>query len=291
MSDSLRHDDVVMMSSRRLPRTMIVLLSLASSTAALADEPEGRPPLPEPILAETTTDIDGTQAGEIEIETNALWLRSRTGGASHLELSSELEWLVTRRFGIKVEPLFERSTDAGASPTDSGGVSAGISWKLLQDFRHDFHLQLEALGRVPTDVSTTVDPGESPLPFSFSLQSGLQMGAWTLRDSLGVSAGGVGAHVPLRGSVAMLTGFESSGRFGFWGFEAEADGARTNPVVIALDLVPDLVPAGLPFALGFVLPYSIAADARAPSYGFFVRLFIESAREAAYARGESPKAP
>jgi len=55
--------------------------------------------------------------------------------------------------------------------------------------------------------------------------------------------------------------------------------------------VPDLVPAGLPFALGFVLPYSVAADARVPSYGFFVRLFVESAREAAYARGEPPKPP
>jgi hypothetical protein len=213
------------------------------------------------------------------------------GGAASLQLSSELEWLVTRRLGIKIEPFFERNADAEASPRDSEGVSAGISWKLLQDFAHDSHLQLEALGRIPTDVSSEVEPGESPLPFSLSLQSGVQRGPWTLRDSFGVSAGGAGAHVPLRGSVAILTGFESTGRFGFWGIEVEADGARTNPVVMALELVPDLVPAGLPFALGFVLPYSVAADARVPSYGFFVRLFVESAREVAYARGEPPKAP
>ncbi len=279
------------MSGRTIHWTPTVgLLSLVSATPALADEP-ARPPLPEPILAETTTDIDGTEPGEIEIEANALWLRSRTGGAVSLELSSELEWLVTRRFGVKVEPFFDRSTDGEASVEGSAGVSAGLSWKLLQDFAHDFHLQLEALGRIPADVSSEVDPGESPLPFSLSLQSGVQRGAWTLRDSFGVSAGGVGAHVPIRGSMAILTGFESTGRFGFWGVEVEADGARTNPVVVALDLVPDLVPAGLPFALGFVLPYSVAADARVPSYGFFVRLFIESAREAAYARGEPPKAP
>jgi hypothetical protein len=136
------------MSSRPLWWTPTVgLLSLVAPTTALADEPEGRPPLPEPILDETTTDIDGTEAGEIEIEANALWLRSRMGGASSLQLSSELEWLVTRRFGFKVEPFFERSADAEASPVNSGGLSAGVSWKLLQDFAHDFHLQLEAVGR------------------------------------------------------------------------------------------------------------------------------------------------
>jgi len=267
------------------------MLALASPRAAWAEEPGTHPPLPEPILAETTTDIDGTAPGEIEIEANAIVLRSRVGGAVTLQLSSELEWLVTRRFGFKVEPFFERDADAAASPTHSGGVSAGVSWKLIQDFEHNFHLQLEALGRVPSDVSTTLDPGESPLPFSFSLQSGLQEGPWTLRNSLGVSVGGEGAHLPLRGSVAILRGFEPTSRYGFWGIEVEADGARTSPVVVALDLVPDLVPAGLPFALGFVLPYSVAADARVPSYGFFVRLFVESAREAAYARGEPPKPP
>ena len=263
------------------------MLALASPRAAWAEEPGTHPPLPEPILAETTTDIDGTAPGEIEIEANAIVLRSRVGGAVTLQLSSELEWLVTRRFGFKVEPFFERDADAAASPTHSGGVSAGVSWKLIQDFEHNFHLQLEALGRVPSDVSTTLDPGESPLPFSFSLQSGLQEGPWTLRNSLGVSVGGEGAHLPLRGSVAILRGFEPTSRYGFWGIEVEADGARTSPVVVALDLVP----AGLPFALGFVLPYSVAADARVPSYGFFVRLFVESAREAAYARGEPPKPP
>jgi hypothetical protein len=255
---------------------------------AWADEPEARPPLPEPILAETTTDIDGTEPGEIEVEANALVLRSRKGGAVNGQLSAELEWLATRRFGMKIEPFFERDTDAEASSSNSAGVSTGVSWKLVQDFDHDFHLQLEASGRFPTDVSTTVDPGESPLPFSFTLQSGFQRGRWTVRNSLGLSAGGAAAHVPLRGSAALLTGFEPTGRCGFWGFEVEADGARSNPAVVAFELVPDLAPAGLPFAVAFVLPYSVAADARAASYGFFVRLFFESAREVAYARGESP---
>ncbi len=66
------------------------------------------------------------------------------------------------------------------------------------------------------------------------------------------------------------------GRAGFWGVE------------LALDLVPNLASAGLPFALGFVLPYSVGADGRAPSYGFYVRLFIETGREQSYARTGQP---
>jgi hypothetical protein len=240
--------------------------------------------MPEPILEETTTDIDGTDAGEVEIEANAIMLRSRTGGAFDLQLSAEVEWLVTRRFGVKIEPFVDRSAAAGEAASNSGGVGAGLSWKLVQDFRDDFHLQAEADGRLPVDTSTVVEPGESPLPLSFNLRSGLRRGAWTLRNSLGVSAGGQAAHVPVRGSAAVFTDFEPSGRVGFWGIEVEADGARPNPVVVALDLVPNLIPAGLPFSLGFVLPYSVAADGKTPSYGFFVRLFVESERESTYAR-------
>jgi hypothetical protein len=240
--------------------------------------------MPEPALAETITDIDGTEAGETEIEGNASLLRSRSGGAFALQLSPELEVLLPYRVGIKLEPFFERAASVGASPSSSGGIGGGLSWKVLQDFEHDFHLQAEASGVYPAETSNYVQPGESPLPFSFDLRSGFRRGFLTLRSSVGVAAGGTSAHAPLRGSAAVLVDLEPSGRFGFWGVEAEADGARPNPVVVALDLVPNLTPAGLPFAVGFVLPYSVGADGHAPSYGFFVRLFIESGREREYAK-------
>jgi hypothetical protein len=241
--------------------------------------------MPEPILNETTTDIDGTEPGELEIETNALLLRSRTGGAFDLEFSQEIELLLTRKLGAKIEPFFERAAVAGLSPSNSGGATGSLSWKLLQMFHDDFHLQAEIAGRIPTDRSTAVEPGESPLPFSLDLRSGVRRGAWTLRASVGVSAGGQSAHVPLRGSAAVFTGFEPTMRLGFWGIEVEADGARSDPALVALDLVPSLLPAKIPFSIGFVLPYSIGADGRAPSYGFLVRLFIESEREREYGRG------
>jgi hypothetical protein len=71
----------------------------------------------------------------------------------------------------------------------------------------------------------------------------------------------------------------------------DADGARDSPLMVAIDLVPDLEPIGLPFALGFCLPYSVGADGRAPSTGFFVRLFVQSARERAYTTTAAPSHP
>jgi hypothetical protein len=210
-------------------------------------------------------------------------MRSRLGGAFDLQLGPEVELLLPYRIGIKVEPFFERAAGAGASPSNSGGVGGGLSWKLLHDFEHDFHLQAEAVGVYPAEASHYVQPGESPLPFTLDLHSGFRRGFLTLRDSVGVAAGGASAHLPLRGSAAFLIDLEPSGRFGFWGVEVEADGARPNPVVVALDLVPNLTPSGLPFAVGFVLPYSVGADGHAPSYGFFLRLLIESGRERDYA--------
>ena len=72
-------------------------------------------------------------------------------------------------------------------------------------------------------------------------------------------------HAPVHGSLAVLAGFDGTERFGFWGVEADADGARRDPVVVALDVVPDLTPLGLPFALagpsftfGWRLMYFIA---------------------------------
>jgi|HubBroStandDraft_1064217.scaffolds.fasta_scaffold12811_6 hypothetical protein len=265
--------------------TLVSLIVHFPAPAGAEETSEARPPMPEPILNETTTDIDGTEPGELEIETNTLLLRSRAGGAFDLEFSQEIELLLTKKLGAKIEPFFERAAAAGGSPSNSGGVTGSLSWKLLQMFHDDFHLQGEIAGRVPTDRSTGVEPGESPLPLSLDLRSGYRRGTWTLRASMGVSAGGQSAHVPLRGSAGVFTGFEPTMRLGFWGIEVEADGARSDPAVVALDLVPSLLSAKIPFSFGFVLPYSIGADGKAPSYGFLVRLFIESEREREYGRG------
>jgi hypothetical protein len=115
----------------------------------------------------------------------------------------------------------------------------------------------------------------------------MRRGPLALRWSGGVGAGGDAYHVPLRGSAAVLAPFEGSGRFGFWGVEVDADGARSKPVVVALDVVPNFAPAGLPFRMGLVLPWVVGEVGDRPSVGLFFRVFYESEREIAFA---SPRA-
>jgi hypothetical protein len=253
------------------PALLIVLLA--------PEAPPERPPIPEPILVETITDIDAPAAGELELELNSSYLRSRRGGAYELQLGPEIEWLATDHLGVRLELFGGREAAAGAPSSSRAGAAAGLSWKVLHSFVHDFHLQVEAKGRYPTDVATA-DPGESPLPFSFELLSALRVGGWTIRNSIGVALGRAPAHVPLRGSAALLTGLGRAQRNGFWGLEATADGASVAPFAVALDVVPDLAPIGLPFRIGLVGSYSFGAAATVPSWGLFLRVFVESAREA-----------
>ena len=250
----------------------VVLILLA------ADLVPERPPIPEPILVETITDIDAHAAGEVEFEFNTLFMRARRGGAYELEVGPEIEWLATDRLGTVLEIFGTREAAAGEASTNQVGATAGLSWKLLHDYPRDFHLQAEVRGRVPFDLEPT-DPGEPALPFALDLLSALQLGRWTLRNSIGVSAGGKAAHVPLRGSAVLLTGLGGTQRHGFWGLEVVADGAKIAPLALALDLVPDLTPAGLPFRVGLVGSYSFGGPETVPSWGGFLRIFIESERE------------
>jgi hypothetical protein len=255
------------------PAPVLLLVLVAAEATA------ERPPIPEPILAETITDIDAPTAGEIELELNSSYLRARRGGAYELEVGPEIEWLATDRLGTMLELFGGRDAAAEEPSTSRFGASVGLSWKLLHAFAQDFHLQAEARGRFPTDLATAA-PGESAQPLSTDLLAALRAGRWTFRSSIGVSIGRAPAHVPLRGSAVILTDLGEAQRNGFWGLEATADGAKVAPFALALDLVPDLTRAGLPFRLGLVGSYSFGAPATLPSWGVFIRAFIESRREA-----------
>jgi hypothetical protein len=250
--------------------------------ARAGDAGEAKAPVPEPILAETVTDIDGTEAGEVELEANGSWLRARRGGAYAVDGSAEVEWLILRRLGLRLEPRLSRDGD-GAPPEDAAGVSGGASWKLLQDFEHDLHVQAEVVGRYPTDSSPIVEPGDPARPLAFDVRGAFRRGIVTLRGSAGVGVLGPSEHVPLRGSLAGMFPFEESGRYGYWGVELDADGARDAPLVVALDLVPNFEPAGLPLLLGLALPWTVGEREDRPSLGLFFRVIYESSREIEFA--------
>lgn len=209
-------------------------------------------------------------------------MRARRGGAFSVDGSLELEWLVTRRLGVRAEPTLSRDAD-GAPAVTAGGVSGGVSWKLLQDFQRRLHLDAEILARAPWETSPIVQPGDPALPLAFDLRGAFQPGLVTLRWSAGAGAFGQAVHVPLRASAAVLAPFEASGRFGFWGVELDADWARGAPLVVALDVVPNFAPAGLPFRIGLALPWTVGERDDRPSLGLFMRIFYESAREIAFA--------
>ena len=274
-----------------------VLTTLVLSGApgqALARGPEApselRAPVPEPILGETVTDIDGVEAGEVEVEANGSVLRALRGGARALDTSLEVEWLAARAFGLRLEPALSQDLAAGGATSAGAGATAGTSWKWLQDFQHDLYADAELTARAPWGASGLVQPGDPELPVALDARAALRRGALTLRASLGVGILGPAEHLPLRGSAAALLPFEPSGRFGFWGIEIDADGARDTPFIAALDVVPNFEPAGLPLRIGLALPWAVGARDDRPSVGFFLRVFYESARELEFAapRGTDP---
>lgn len=273
-------------AARTLPFAA-ALVVVTSPARADDDDARVRPPLPEPILTETVTDVDGAEAGEVEVEVNASALRARREGAYLYQGSVELEWLVTRRFGLRIEPLVSRGLEpTAASARTEGGLGGGLSWKLVNDFAHDFHVQIEALARAPWDQTSIIaQPGDPELPFVLDVRSGARAGWLTVRSALGVGLGGTSAHAPLRAGLALLAPFEKTGRFGFFGVEVDADAARDDPFVVALDIVPDLTPAGLPFRLGLAIPWNVGVSSWEPGLGVFVRIFFVSGREIEFGRG------
>jgi hypothetical protein len=242
--------------------------------------------MPEPIFTESVTDLDGYDAGELEFEVNGFDFRALRGGALDLQASAEAEWLVTRRLGVRLEPFVAGSRDGTRTSLEKAyGAGAAISWKLVQDYVHDFHVQAELSGRAPWDSATSVEPGDSPLPLTFDIRSGIREGRCTVRGSVGGGVGASVAHVPVRASLAVLTPLGPSERFGFIGMEADVDGARAYPVVLALDVVPELSPLHLPFRLGLAIPWAVGVESTQPSIGLLLRLFWESPEEQAYGEG------
>ncbi len=253
---------------------------LLATTSAHADDT--RPPLPESLLTESATDLDATEAGELEIEANVSSVGARRGGAHTTATSLEAEWRFLRPLGLRVEPSFSH-VSPGAR--DVFGLDAALALGLFHDFEHDAHLQLELLGRVPRgDDAPAFEPGETQLPAAADLVGAWRYDRFTLRATVGGEAGATAAHAPLHTDLALLTGVLRDARFGFVGLEARADWARATPLVLAPDLVADASAIGVPLRLGVALPWNVGANAGTESFGVFVRLILLTGREARYER-------
>jgi hypothetical protein len=243
--------------------------------------------MPEPIFTESTTDIDGYEPGEIEFDIDAAESVARRNGARLLQTSFEMEWKVWSRLGVRLEPGFSSAREGLATSVDGGfGFRGAAGWNLLHDFRHDFHLQIEASERFIDDTpyAFRIQPGEAPLPFTADLKAAIRVADWTLRSSIGTEAGGTPAHAPIRFQAALMRPFTSDMRFGFFGLEMDADWGRPDPVVLAPNVWADVTPIGVPARLGVGIPVVIGAPDTLPAAGVYVRLLVLTSREASFER-------
>lgn len=271
-------------SGRPLKRSLvvrIVLLVMVVSNPASAQLPSGtvHHPMPEPLIAETVTDIDGDSKGELEFDVTSTFARSRQTGADGVTIQAETEWRATRRLGLSLEVDADRARTSGESPREanfSGSLAA--SWILLHDFARDMHLQLEVGARIGAgEKDDSLAPGALELPYSTVLRFGRRWDRWTLRFGAGVSFGNgtslVGALALFRETVS------KAGRQSYYGIEINANTSRRRP----LEMDPEVV---FTFPIGPTPPHFGAAILWSPdhagsgsSVGALLRLIVEIDRD------------
>jgi hypothetical protein len=212
--------------------------------------------MPEPLIGESVTDLDSTEAGELEVD--ATGVIRRPGGLWSTEL--EIEWRALSRLGFSLEGATSRE-ETGTTATE---LRPSLSFVLLHDPARDLHLMIDATARLFEDDAATPGLGEPALPVAFSLRGGMRRGWFTLRGALGASAGGHSAHaVPLRTEAAALLEVP----FGFWGIEGVADFARSSPWMLA----PEVVLGTGAVQIGAALPWEPGTG----RFGALVRLILE----------------
>ena len=263
-----------MTSPRPALRGLGVCLLCSISAVSRADERSGSRKLPEPVLAETITDIDGAEAGEVEFDAVVSTARSRRHERSW-QSALEVEWRATERLGLALQGgAAGTSREGNAGP----GMRAGASWMVLRDFARDLYLQAELNVRIVDGARglADVDVSDAALPISFGLRWGIRLAPLTLRAGLGGQVDPQRAHDrPFWQSIAILLAPGSDARIGFTGIEILADWAYEHPLAIAPDLQLDGARYGLPIRLGLAVPWKPRAASDEPSLGVYVRIIVE----------------
>ena len=257
---------------------LVVVLAAASARAQdrATGESQRRPaPIPEPILTESITDLDAVEAGETEFALNGQILHAARGGARAWQASVEAEWRATSHLGLRLEPSYANLEEEGRSR--EFGLQVAAAWGLFHDFENDFHVQVEATGRLTgNEKPFESQPGDSALPYSAGVRVGKRFGSWTIRPGAGAEVGATPAHAPLWLGIGVLYQLGEAGRYGFVGMELDADAGRDTPFIVAPNFMVDMKPVGFPFRLGFAVPYVVGADKREPSLGFYLRLLVRT---------------
>ncbi len=228
--------------------------------------------MPEPVLGETVTDIDGTEAGELEIDLTAVG--GRSGGANQWQGSIEIESRVTDWLGLEIEVGYSRASTKRVLERETE-LRLVASWSILHDVERGLHGQMEVAGRLVGEADLGPNLGEPRLPASAGFRLGLDRGWWTLRLGLGASAGGASAHlIPVWASATAFLSFGAQ-RWGSIGLDGEADWTRTNPLTLAPTLLLHGRVLQIPARLALVVPYGLPGGGAEPWFGLLLRLIGE----------------
>lgn len=233
-------------STRALGLVLSLLLFATARRAGAEEAGARRPRMPEPLLLDSTTDIDSDDAGELEID--LLGAAARGGSAATIEA----EWRGTQRLGISLQLQAARGAER-----DDVGASAVLSWALHHQDDPDLHLQAFARLRIPftvEDDAAILDPADPVLPASAGIQGAIRRGVFTVRSELAAEAGGGGPHrVSARGGAALILG----GRAGFAAAEILGDLARSSRWTLAAEASAAVPGLGLPLRLGVAVPWEL----------------------------------
>jgi hypothetical protein len=255
----------------RAAAALLPLVLLASRGAAADGGAGGRkPPIPEPLVAESITNIEGTEAGELEFDVETLLLRHATGERTS-GLGVEAEWRATRHLGLAVEAAVTR---AASDEPVLGQVRAGLAWSLFHDLTRDFHVQAEATGRFGGDGAERAEgPLELPYPYSVGLRAALCSGPLTLRAGAGTAfVGGASLFFHL----AALRTFGGSFLHGFAGLEVNANVGAEAPLSFVPQVFVTVPFLGAGLDLGLGVPWSPSLRSEQPaSIGGVFRVVFE----------------
>ena len=253
------------------------LLSGIPSASARDDRvgSAGHSKMPEPLLTESITDLDGLDANEVELDGNAFGGRS-AAAATVWQSSLEAEWRALERLGLALEVGLSGATGSPSSAVVS--LQPAVSFVLVHDQPLDFHLMAEVTGRVgeSREANEPIDLGEAAMPVSAGFRAGLRRSRLTIRGYLGSGMGEHSGHaLPLRAQAAVLVEFGKDGRIGFAGIESDADWARRAPLTLSPDVVIRGAFLHLPVNIGVAIPWGVGARAGEPSFGILLRVTWE----------------
>ncbi len=224
--------------------TVLLIVQAPWAAAAGARSPRAR--IPEPLLLDSTTDIDSDETGEVEIDLVG------TSGRHGSGATVEAEWRATRQLGLSLQVGTTR--EPGGEDLDA---SAAVAWALYHQYALDLHVQAFGRVRLPFTAerqTAALDPADPVLPISAGVQGAIRRGLVTVRSELAVEAGGNGAHrLSVRGATALLMG----GSLGFAGVELLGDLASSAPWTLAAEASLDISRGLLPLRLGVAVPWRL----------------------------------